>query len=49
MNLHLVVLWPFSSLRGVSVTDADRIEQILNSEHANKVVKVRSREPEKES
>ena len=30
-------------------TDALRIVQILNSEHTDKVVQIRSREPEKES
>ena len=50
MNLHLVVVRSFAGLaRGESVTDAARIEQILNSEHADKVVKVCSRAPEKES
>jgi len=50
MKLHLVVVRPFASLiRGETVTDAARIEQILNSEHADKVVKVCSHESEKES
>jgi len=50
MKLHLVVVRPFASLiRGETVTDAARIEQILNSEHADKIVKVCSHESEKES
>ena len=50
MKLHLVVVRAFGGLaRGVSVIDAERIEQILNSEHADKVVKVCSREFERES
>lgn len=50
MRQHLVVVRPFSGLaRGASITDTVRIEQILNSEHAGKVVKIYSREPEKES
>ena len=50
MNLHLVVVRPFAGLaRGASVTNAARIEEILNSEHADHVVQVCSRDPEKES
>lgn len=50
MHLHLVVVRPFAGLaRGEPITDAARIEQILNSEHADNVVKVCSREFEKES
>ncbi len=50
MNLHLVVVRPFAGFaRGDSITDAARIEQILHSEHVDKVVKVCSREIEKES
>jgi hypothetical protein len=50
MTVHLVVVRPFAGLtRGASVTDAVRIEQILSSEHADKVVKVCSRAPEQES
>jgi hypothetical protein len=41
MNMHLVVVKAFSGLsRGDVVTDAVRITQILNSEHARCVVRV---------
>ena len=41
MNMHLVVVKPFGGLaRGDIVTDAIRINEILNSEHARSVVRV---------
>ncbi len=41
MDMHLVVVRPFGGLaRGDIITDADRIEAILNSEHVRSVVRV---------
>ncbi|MEJ0016755.1 MAG: hypothetical protein WDN25_09325 [Acetobacteraceae bacterium] len=41
MDTHLVVVRPFGGLiRGDIVTDAVRITEILNSEHAYSVVRV---------
>jgi hypothetical protein len=41
MDLQLVVVRPFGGLsRGDAVTDANRIADILNSEHATHVVRV---------
>ncbi len=41
MNMHLVVVRPFAGFaRGDIVTDAIRINEILNSEHATSVVRV---------
>jgi hypothetical protein len=41
MDMHLVVARPFGGLaRGDIVTDAVRIREILNSEHARSVVRV---------
>ena len=41
MDMHLIVVRPFGSYaRGDTVTDAKRITDILNSEHASHVVRV---------
>jgi hypothetical protein len=41
MQVHLVVVRPFGTLaRGDVVTDAARIMEILNSEHAHAAVRV---------
>jgi hypothetical protein len=41
MDMHLVVVRPFGGhTRGDIITDAVRITQILNSEHARSVVRV---------
>jgi hypothetical protein len=41
MDMHLVVVKPFGDhARGDIVTDAVRVNQILNSEHARSVVRV---------
>jgi hypothetical protein len=41
MDMHLVVVKPFGDhARGDIVTDATRINEILNNEHARSVVRV---------
>lgn len=41
MQVHLVVIKPFASFsRGDIVTDAERVAEILKSEHAQRVVRV---------
>ncbi len=41
MEMHLVVVRPFAGLaRGAAITDAARIAEILQSEHAHDVVRV---------
>ena len=41
MDMHLVVVRPFAGLaRGDVVADAERVSEILKSEHASDVVRV---------